>query len=84
MEVIWQSEADDPAEAAIRLIMDDNGCIMFQYSSLDFPEWTDVDEVPVHFNLPSEARLQLYSTPLSYDSVTQSMGFAWPESGMTR
>jgi hypothetical protein len=49
MKVIWQSEADDPAEAAIRLIMDDNGCIMFQYRSLDFPEWTDADEVPVHF-----------------------------------
>jgi hypothetical protein len=49
MEVIWQSEAGDTSEAAIRLIMDDDGCIMFQYRSLDLPEWTDVDDVPIQF-----------------------------------
>ncbi len=49
MEVIWQREASNAAETAIRLIMDDDGCIMFQYRSLDLPEWTDVDEVPIQF-----------------------------------
>jgi hypothetical protein len=50
MEVIWQGEAgDDAKETAIRLIMDERGCIMFQYRSLDLPEWTDVDEVPAQF-----------------------------------
>jgi hypothetical protein len=36
-------------EAAIRLIMDDDGCIMFQYRSVDLPEWTEVDELPTRF-----------------------------------
>jgi hypothetical protein len=49
MEVIWQSEAVDGSAAALRLIMDDDGCIMFQFRSLDVPEWTDVDEVPIQF-----------------------------------
>jgi hypothetical protein len=49
MEVIWQREAGDVTEAAIRLIMDDDGCIMFQYKSIDWPEWTEVDEVPMQF-----------------------------------
>ena len=49
MEVIWQREADDAMQTAIRLIMDDDGCIMFQYRSVDLPEWTDVDEVPTSF-----------------------------------
>jgi hypothetical protein len=49
MQEIWQREADDATETAIRLIMDDDGCIMFQYRSLDLPEWTDVDEVPTSF-----------------------------------
>ena len=50
MEVIWQSDASDAWETAIRLIMDDDGYIMFQYRSQDLPEWTDVDEVPTRFN----------------------------------
>jgi hypothetical protein len=50
MEVIWQSVAGGNSEAALRLIMDDDGCIMFQYRSQDLPEWTDVDEVPFQFN----------------------------------
>ena len=49
MEVIWQREAGDATEAAIRLIMDDDGCIMFQYRTVDLPEWTDVDELPMRF-----------------------------------
>jgi hypothetical protein len=49
MEVIWQSDASDAWETAIRLIMDDDGYIMFQYRSQDLPEWTDVDEVPTQF-----------------------------------
>jgi hypothetical protein len=49
MEVIWQGEAGDASEAALRLIMDDDGCIMFQYRSVDLPEWTDVDELPFQF-----------------------------------
>jgi hypothetical protein len=49
MEVIWQREAGDAAEAALRLIMDDDGCVMFQYRSVNLPEWTDVDEVPTQF-----------------------------------
>ena len=49
MEVIWQREADDATQTAIRLIMDDDGCIMFQYRSVDLPECTDVDEVPTQF-----------------------------------
>jgi hypothetical protein len=49
MEVIWQRESGDPLEGAIRLIMDDDGCIMFQYRSPDLAEWTDVDEVPAQF-----------------------------------
>jgi hypothetical protein len=49
MEVIWQSEAGDASEAGLRLIMDECGCIMFQYRSVDLPEWTDVDEVPIQF-----------------------------------
>lgn len=50
MEVIWQQEAGDASETAIRLIMDEDGCIMFQYRSPDVPEWTDVDELPTQFN----------------------------------
>jgi hypothetical protein len=55
MEVIWQREAGDVAETALRLIMHDEGFIMFQCRSLDLPEWTEVDEV---FNpsSPSETR----------------------------
>ena len=49
MEVIWQRDAGDVSEAAIRLIMDDDGFIMFQCRSVDLPEWTDVDEVPMQF-----------------------------------
>jgi len=49
MEVIWQSEAGGCSETAIRLIMDDNGSIMFQYRSPDLPEWSDVDEIPTQF-----------------------------------
>ncbi len=57
MEVIWQREADDASETAIRLIMDDDGCIMFQYRSPDLPEWTDVDESQPNLSLRSEAAL---------------------------
>ncbi len=49
MEVIWQGEASDITETALRLIMDDEGLIMFQCRSVDRPEWTDVDEVPAPF-----------------------------------
>jgi hypothetical protein len=49
MEVIWQREAADGSETAIRLVMDDNGCIMFQYTSPELSEWTDVDELPIRF-----------------------------------
>jgi hypothetical protein len=49
MEVIWERAAGDPTEAAIRLIMNDEGCIMFQYRSVDLPEWIDVDEIPTQF-----------------------------------
>ncbi|MBV8772786.1 MAG: hypothetical protein JO166_10740 [Deltaproteobacteria bacterium] len=49
MELIWLRESDDASEAAIRLVMDDDGCIMFQYRSVDLPEWTDVDELPIRF-----------------------------------
>ena len=49
MLVIWQREAGDITEAAMRLIMDDDGCIMFQYRSADLLEWTDVDEIPIQF-----------------------------------
>jgi hypothetical protein len=49
MEVIWQREAADASETAIRLIMDDDGCIMFQCRTADLPEWTDVNEVPTQF-----------------------------------
>jgi len=31
MEVMWQREAGDVSETAIRLILDEDGCIMFQY-----------------------------------------------------
>ena len=54
MEVIWQRQAGDATETALRLIMDDDGCMMFQYRSVDLPKWTDVDEVPPHLNSPSE------------------------------
>jgi hypothetical protein len=50
MEVIWQREAGDAWETAIRLIMDDDGCIMFQYRSPDLAEWTDVDQVLPQFD----------------------------------
>jgi hypothetical protein len=49
MEVIWKSEADEALEPALRLIVNDNGEIAFQYRSPDLPEWTDVDEVPMQF-----------------------------------
>jgi hypothetical protein len=50
MELIWQSETGDGSEtAAMRLIMDDDGCVMFQFRSPDLPEWTDVDEVRTEF-----------------------------------
>ena len=49
MQVIWQRDAGNATEAAIRLIEDEDGCIMFQYRSVDFPEWTDVDELPIRF-----------------------------------
>ena len=50
MEVIWQREAGDSLETSIRLIMDEDGCIMFQCRSLEIAEWTDVDEVPSQFD----------------------------------
>ena len=48
MEVIWQGEAGDIAETALRLIMNDDGLIMFQWRFAGRAEWTDVDanEVP--------------------------------------
>jgi hypothetical protein len=49
MEVIWQREAGDATQSAMRLIMDDDGYIMFQYRSLQLAEWTDVDELPTRF-----------------------------------
>ena len=49
MEVILQREAGDAAETAFRLIMDDEGLIMFECRSVDLPEWTDVDEVSIPF-----------------------------------
>jgi hypothetical protein len=49
MEVLWEREANDASGTAIRLIMDDEGSIMFQFKSLELPEWTDVDEVPTQF-----------------------------------
>jgi hypothetical protein len=49
MEVIWQRESGDTLETALRLIIDDEGLIAFQYRSLDVPEWTDVDELPFLF-----------------------------------
>jgi hypothetical protein len=49
MEVIWQREANDAAETCIRLIMDDDGNIMFQCKSVELPEWIDVDELPKRF-----------------------------------
>jgi hypothetical protein len=49
MEVLWEREADDASGTAIRLTMDEDGSITFQYKSLDLPEWTDVDELPIQF-----------------------------------
>ena len=49
MEVIWPSDAATASETAIRLIVDEDGRVMFQYRSPDVPEWTDVDEVPTQF-----------------------------------
>ncbi|GEM_PF-2947802 len=49
MDILWESEADDALESCLRLIVDDNGEIAFQYRSLEMPEWTDVDEVPMQF-----------------------------------
>jgi hypothetical protein len=51
MEVIWQPDAGDAWETAIRLIMDEDGCITLQCRSPDLPEWTLVDEVPTQFKL---------------------------------
>jgi len=31
MEVIWQGEADDTSQTALRLIMNNDGLIMFQW-----------------------------------------------------
>jgi hypothetical protein len=46
MEVIWQREAGDLAQTALRLIMDDEGFILcFSAGLVDLPEWTDVEEV---------------------------------------
>ena len=47
MEVIWQSETSDASEVGLRLIMDETGCIMFQYRSVELPQWADVDEVRI-------------------------------------
>ncbi len=49
MEVIWQGEAGDIAETSLRLIINDEGLIMFQCRSVDLPEWTDVDGVSTPF-----------------------------------
>jgi hypothetical protein len=49
MEVIWQGEATESTETALRLIMNEQGRIMFQCRSVDLPEWTDVDEVSTPF-----------------------------------
>lgn len=49
MEVILQSEGGDAYEPALRLIIDERGCIMFQYRSVDRAEWTDVDDIPIQF-----------------------------------
>lgn len=51
MEVIWQSEAGNASQEALRLIINDYGCIMFQYRSVELSDWTDVDEVPFQFEL---------------------------------
>jgi hypothetical protein len=45
VEVIWQREAGDLAQTAYRLIVNEDGQIMFQLRSLDQPQWTDVDEL---------------------------------------
>ncbi len=44
MEVIWQGEAGDIAETALRLIMNDEGLIMFQWRFAGRAKWTDVDD----------------------------------------
>ena len=44
MEVLWHGEACDAAAKEFRLIMDDDGLMVFQRSSADEPEWVDVDE----------------------------------------
>jgi hypothetical protein len=31
--------------------MDKDGDVLFQYRSVDLPEWTDVDEVRIQFRL---------------------------------
>ena len=49
MEIIWQAETRERPERAIRLIMDENGRIIFQHRSPDLPEWTDLDEVVTEF-----------------------------------
>jgi len=45
VEVIWQREAGDLAETAYRLIVNEDGQIMFQLRSIDQPQWKDVDEL---------------------------------------
>ena len=49
MEIIWQRKAHDAGETWVRLIMDDDGNIMFQCKSAKLPEWIDVDQLPRKF-----------------------------------
>jgi hypothetical protein len=44
MEVIWHGEAGDTSQTALRLIMNNDGLIMFQWRLAGSPEWTDVDD----------------------------------------
>ena len=43
MEIIWEGETGDTGETAFRLVMNDEGLLMFQRRSLDHFEWEDVD-----------------------------------------
>ena len=44
MEVIWQGESGDSAESGFRLVINDDGLLMFQRRSADSPEWSGVDD----------------------------------------
>jgi len=62
-----QREAGDVAETAFRLIMEDEGFIMFQCRSVDLPEWTDVDEVfnPISVRHLKPGQLHNQASPAS-------------------